>query len=308
MSRDDSCSIDRRPSLEAPRLREDLGSLESRRDRLLELIRSYHSCLVAFSGGVDSCLVAKAAVLALGNRAWAVTGVSPSVPPHELDNARQVAALIGIQHECVDTSEFENPAYLRNLADRCYHCKTELYSQLGRVLERVGAAVVLNGANADDLDDYRPGMQAAREHSVRAPLAECGFTKADVRELARHWDLPVWDKPASPCLSSRVAYGEAVTPERLAMIDRAEQWLRGLGLREVRVRYHGNDLARVEVPSEAIALLASPEVRARLVAGFRSLGFKFVTLDLEGFRSGSFHTLVPESVLVSGSSLLRRPG
>lgn len=281
-------------------------SWESQRDRLLELIRSLESCLVAFSGGVDSCLVAKAAQLALGERAFAATGVSPSVSPRELEEARRVAALIGIQHLLVDTQEFLEPGYVRNSPDRCYFCKSELYSRLDRVVDRLGVSVILNGANLDDLEDYRPGMQAAREHQVRSPLAECSFTKEQVRELARRWELPVWDKPASPCLSSRVAFGEEVTPARLAMIDRAEEYLRALGLREVRVRYHRNDLARLEVPAEAIAKLADPGVREALVGELRAAGFKFVTLDLEGFRSGSFHSLLPPESLVPVESLAIR--
>jgi uncharacterized protein len=158
--------------------------------------------------------------------------------------------------------------------------------------ERLNVAVVLNGANVDDLGDYRPGMQAAGEHRVASPLAECGFTKADVRALAADWGLPIWDKPATPCLSSRVAYGEQVTPERLAMVDAAEEFLRELGLRTLRVRYHKGDMARLEVPLEALSTLCASGVRESLVARFKSLGFKYVTVDLEGFRSGSLNALV----------------
>jgi uncharacterized protein len=161
--------------------------------------------------------------------------------------------------------------------------------------ERLGVAVLANGANLDDRGDYRPGMRAAAEHRVVSPLLECGFTKADVRELAAHWELPVWDKPASPCLSSRVAYGQEVTPERLAMIDHAEAALRDLGLRELRVRYHGGDLARIEVPAAELPRLASPEVAAKLATRLKSLGFRYVTMDLEGFRSGSLNAPLGES-------------
>lgn len=270
-----------------------MPDLLAKRDRLLEYLRGFPSCAVAFSGGVDSAVVAKAAQLAIGSKAIAVTGTSASLAEGELDEARRVAELIGIRHEVIETGEFENPDYLKNAVDRCYHCKTELYTRLDGVIERFGVAVVFNGANVDDAGDYRPGMTAAREHQVRSPLLECGLNKADVRELAAHWQLPLWDKPASPCLSSRIAYGEEVTPERVAMIDRGEQYLRSLGLRELRVRYHRGDLARIEVPPDAISRLVQPEVYAELVRTFKSLGFKFVTLDLEGFRSGSLNQLVP---------------
>jgi pyridinium-3,5-biscarboxylic acid mononucleotide sulfurtransferase len=268
-------------------------TLTSQRDRLLDLLRSYQSCAVAFSGGIDSTVVAKAAQLALGDRAVAVTGTSHSLASGELEEATRLAALIGIRHEIIATDEFSNPAYLRNSPDRCYHCKTELYTQLDGLAQRLGVAVVANGANVDDAGEYRPGMRAAGEHQVRSPLAECRFTKADVRALAAEWKLPTWDKPASPCLSSRVAYGEEVTPERLAMIDGAEQYLRGLGLRELRVRYHEGDLARLEVPIEALPRLCEPETRSALAAKLKQLGFKFVTIDLEGFRSGSLNNLLP---------------
>lgn len=269
------------------------STLAEKRDALLAYIGRYRSCAVAYSGGVDSAVVAKAARLALGDRAIAVTGVSSSLASGELEEARDVAALIGIRHEVIETQEFANPDYLRNAPDRCYHCKTELYTQLESLADRFQVEVVFNGANLDDAGDYRPGMNAAREHEVKSPLLECGFSKADVRDLAAAWALPVWDKPASPCLSSRIAYGEEVTPERVAMIDQAEQHLRSLGLRELRVRYHKGDLARIEVPSEAISRLADPTVYQELVRRFKSLGFKYVTLDLEGLRSGSLNHVLP---------------
>jgi uncharacterized protein len=269
--------------------------------QLLHTLQSFGSVAVAFSGGVDSAVVAKAAHLALGERAIAVTGVSDSLAAGELEQAKEIAALIGIRHEVIRTEEFANPDYVRNSPDRCYHCKTELYTQLDGLAERFGVAVVVNGVNLDDLGDYRPGMQAASEHAIRSPLAECGFTKADVRVLALEWQLPIWDKPASPCLSSRVAYGEAVTPERLRMIDAAEQFLRRLGLSNVRVRYHQGDLARLEVPAEAIPALCQHETRKQIADELRRLGFRFVTLDLEGFRSGSLNALLPVETLTMKS-------
>lgn len=266
--------------------------LADKKEQLLRRLQALGSCVVAYSGGVDSAVVAKAAQVALGERALAVTGVSASLASGEVENAREIARLIGIRHLELGTQEFGKAEYLQNAPDRCFHCKTELYSQLAARLEEWGMRAIVNGANVDDLGDYRPGLQAAANYEVHCPLAECGFTKADVRALAAHWNLPIWDKPASPCLSSRVAYGEAVTPERLAMIDRAEQWLREQQLPTCRVRYHKGDLARIEVPAEALARLATPELRSQLVAQFRALGFKFITLDLEGFRSGSLNTLL----------------
>jgi uncharacterized protein len=243
--------------------------------------------------------VAKAAQLAIGERAVAVTATSASLAEGELEEARRLAALIGIRHVVIPTDEFSNRQYTQNAPDRCYHCKSELYSRLGRLAPELGVQVVLSGANADDLGDYRPGLRAAEEHHVRSPLAECGFSKQEVRGLAAEWRLPVWDKPAAPCLSSRVAYGEEVTPERLAMIDRAEQFLRGHGLREVRVRYHKGDLARLEVPAEDLPRLCAEQFRRPLSEHLKSLGFKFVALDLDGFRSGSLNTLVPVEALKS---------
>jgi len=267
--------------------------LAVKRDRLLSLVADLGSCAVAFSGGVDSAVVAKAAQLALGARAVAVTGTSASLAAGELDEAIAVARLIGIRHEILATDEFADPAYVANAPDRCYHCKTELYEQLEGAIERFGVAAVLNGANLDDCGDHRPGMAAAAEHRVRSPLLECALSKDEVRQLAASWGLPVWDKPASPCLSSRIAYGEEVTPQRVAMIDQAERVLRSLGLRELRVRYHKGDLARLEVPLDALPRLAQPEVRQQLVEELKRLGFKYVTLDLEGFRSGSLNQVLP---------------
>jgi pyridinium-3,5-biscarboxylic acid mononucleotide sulfurtransferase len=267
--------------------------LNEKRGQLLALLASYGSCAVAFSGGVDSSVLAKAAQLALGDRAVAVTGTSASLAEGELEAAQRLAALIGVRHMVLATDEVNDPVYAANAPDRCYHCKTELYTRLWALARREGLAVVTNGTIVEDMGDHRPGIQAAREHDVRSPLADCGLTKADVRQLAEDWQLPVADKPAMPCLSSRIAYGQEVTPERLRMIDGAEQVLRGLGLRIVRVRYHAGDVARLEVPLEEIAEVCQATVRTYVVDELKRLGFKYVTIDLEGFRSGSLNELLP---------------
>ncbi len=260
--------------------------------RLLDVFRELPGAAVALSGGVDSAVVAKAAALALGANAVAVTADSPSVPRAELAQARQLAAAIGIRHVVVNTNEFDDPNYLRNGGDRCYFCKSELYSRVVKLLPELGVGVVCSGANLDDLGDYRPGLTAAAEQGVRHPLQEAGFTKADVRAAAKLWDLPVWDKPASPCLSSRLAPGLAVTPERTGRVEAAEAYLKSLGVRDCRVRYHDGDLARVELPTDEIARFLSADVRGPLTAKLKALGFKFITIDLDGFRSGSLNELV----------------
>ncbi len=269
-----------------------MAAIDAKHDALLSALARLESCAVAFSGGVDSAVVAKAAALALGDAAVAVTGTSASLAAGELEAAEELARLIGIRHVVVATDELASPDYLKNAPDRCYHCKTELYSQLDRLLPGLGVKAIVNGANADDLGDYRPGMQAAAEHRIHSPLAECGITKSEVRELATMWGLSVWDKPATPCLSSRIAYGEEVTPKRLEMIDQAERFLGERGLVNLRVRYHRGDLARIEVPLAELPRLCDTELRQELTAELRTLGFKFVTLDLEGFRSGSLNQLV----------------
>ncbi len=247
---------------------------------------------VAFSGGVDSTFVLRVAVDALGrDNVVAFTGASDSVAASELDEARRLAELIGARHVVVATREFENPNYLANPTNRCYYCKSELYSRIGPLLAEHGLRALVTGTNADDLSDHRPGLIAADERNVRAPAAEAGLTKADIRVWSTRWGLPTADKPASPCLSSRVQYGEAITPEKLRMIERGERVLRDLGIRECRVRHH-NDLARIEVPPTQIAMLTAPDVRARLDVEFRRIGYAYVTIDLRGFRSGSMNEVI----------------
>jgi pyridinium-3,5-biscarboxylic acid mononucleotide sulfurtransferase len=267
-------------------------TLLTKGQHLLEFLRSLETVVVAFSGGIDSTVVAKAAFLALRDRATAVTADSASVPRAEVEEARQLAQQIGIRHVVVRTEEFADPNYTRNDGSRCYFCKSELYSRIETLLPELGAAVICSGANLDDRGDYRPGLKAAAEHHVRHPLQEAGFTKADVRALALEWGLPTWDKPASPCLSSRLAPGVEVTRERTARVETAEKLLHDLGWRECRVRLHEGELARVEVPAATLSRLADPQVREGFVQCLKELGFKYVTLDLEGFRSGSLNELV----------------
>jgi uncharacterized protein len=267
--------------------------LLGKRDALLTCLREMGPCAVALSGGIDSTVVARAAYEVWGEAAVAVTADSPSVARRELDDAREMAGLIGIRHVVIATHEFEDTNYRRNDGTRCYHCKSELYSRVEEALPDLGVSVICSGANLDDAGDYRPGLKAAAEHAVRHPLQEAGFTKADVRALARAWELPTWDKPASPCLSSRLAPGVPATVERTARVEAAEDYLRSLGLRECRVRVHPGELARLEVPASEIARLAEPVTREALTRKLRELGFAYITLDLEGFRSGSLNNLIP---------------
>lgn len=273
--------------------------------RLVATILKYERCAVAFSAGIDSTVVAKAAVLALQDSALAVTAVSPSLPSGELHQAQQIARQIGIRHEVIHTNEITQADYRKNAHDRCYFCKTELYDQMHALMAAFPDCVFLNGTNTDDLGEHRPGLVAAAEHNVRSPLVECGIDKRSVRALAAYWKLPTWNKPAMPCLSSRIAYGVEVTAERLAMVDQAEQYLKSRGFSELRVRYHEGDLARVEVPAGEIARLTSEPLRSSVQDRFRELGFQFVTIDLSGFRSGSLNVMIPVEALQTD---LVRPG
>jgi uncharacterized protein len=273
----------------------------AQRAALLETLRGYGRVIVAYSGGIDSTVVAQAAFEALGEAALAVTAVSESLASGELEEAEQLARQIGIRHRVIRTQEFADPNYLRNQPDRCYFCKSELYNRLSQLREELGAGVIASGANTDDMGDYRPGLIAASEHDVRHPLQECNLGKSDVRALARAWGLPTWDKPATPCLSSRIAYGESVSPEKVRMIDQAEQWLRARGFRQLRVRFHEGNLARIEVSPSELPALIDRELRGELISAFRGFGFKFVTLDLEGFRSGSLNSVIPVEDLLRGN-------
>ncbi len=262
--------------------------------RLVETLRACGPVAVAYSGGVDSAVVAKAALEAWGPLAVAVTAVSPSLAAAERSIARDEAHRIGIRHLEIETDEFARPEYRRNAGDRCFFCKDTLYSLTQSKMADLQVTCLVNGANVDDLGDHRPGMRAALEHNVRSPLIELQIDKATVRQLAHFWGLSVADKPAAPCLASRVAYGVEVTEERVARIEHAEATVRELtGIKELRVRLENNELARIEVPLSSVSRLTEPAVRDAIVIRFRELGFRAVTLDLEGFRSGNLNSALP---------------
>lgn len=267
--------------------------LDEKYQRMQQILRELESVAVAFSAGVDSTFVLKVAIDTLGPKnVVAVTGRSDSLARAEFEEACKLADAVGAEHVILDTDEFENPDYTANPADRCYHCKTALYTRLKGFIAERGIKAGVSGNNADDLGDFRPGLQAADEHQVRSPVAEAGLTKDDVRELSKQLGLPTHDKPASPCLASRVPYGEEITPEKLHMIELAEAFLREeMDIRECRVRHHGS-LARIEVPPVFIKTLAEPENAARIDRHFRSLGYTYVALDLRGFRSGSMNEVI----------------
>lgn len=262
-------------------------------DELVEAIGRFGNCVIAFSGGVDSGVVAAAAHQALAHRAVAVTGIGPAVSQADLEAATTTAAKIGIRHVLLPTEEIHDPNYRRNDGRRCYHCKSNLYAALRAWADSNDFDVIASGTNLDDLGDYRPGLDAAAENLIRAPLVDLKIGKAGVRALAKLWDLPVADRPAAPCLASRIAYGESVTTEKLSQLESAERWLTARGFDDVRVRLHPGGLARVEVSLDEIGRFADMELRRAMTDYFQELGFAFVTLDLNGRRSGSLNKLLP---------------
>ena len=267
--------------------------LEAKTQFLQRTLGGLENAVVAYSGGVDSTFLAKMAYDALGSHALAVTAVSPSLAQAERDDAARFAAQIGIRHEFIQTRELENSAYRANDSSRCFHCKAELFDRLREFVGERGVQHMLYGPVVDDLGDFRPGMAASRARGARAPLVEAGLRKAEVRELSRRLGLPSWDKPAVACLSSRVAYGSEVTVEKLGQIEAGEALLRAEGFRELRVRHHGS-IARIEVPeSELARFTQDSDRRQRIIAGLKSLGFTYVTLDLQGFRSGAMNEALP---------------
>lgn len=266
-------------------------TIEQKLENLHILFAEMDRALIAYSGGVDSALVAKVAFDVLGDRALAITAESPSLLPDDLEDARIQAAMIGIPHEIVQTHEMENPNYTSNPVNRCYFCKSELHDTLKPLALQRGYAYVIDGVNADDLHDYRPGIQAAKERGARSPLAETGISKLEVRELSKKLGLSWWDKPAQPCLSSRFPYGEEITIAKLRRVGQAERYLRKLGWNELRVRSEG-DTARIELPPANIQSFVEMTDLPSLVKEFQSFGFLYVTLDLEGYRSGKLNQVL----------------
>jgi uncharacterized protein len=267
------------------------AGLEEKERKLFASLSSMERVIVAFSGGTDSAYLAWAAHRALGGRALAITADSASLPESHKRDLEAFVRQFGIPHEYIETREFENPDYLRNDANRCFHCKDELFTRLQEIGRNRAFEHIVYGVNLDDLGDYRPGQNAARQHKVAAPLADAGLSKAEIRELSRLAGLPTWDRPASACLSSRIPYGTAVTIQNVKTVERGEEELKALGFRQFRVRFHG-DIVRIEIAREEMERALSLEMARQFTAIFRALGFQYVTLDLEGYRQGSLNEVL----------------
>jgi len=266
----------------------DLEESRRKQDHMIASLRQIDSLLIAFSGGADSAYLAWAAHRALGQRSLAVTALSPSFSEHDRQEAQRFAIAAGLRHECIQTDEFANPLYVANKADRCYHCKDELFDKMEALARERGFAAIAYGINADDTHEFRPGHRAAAEHQVLAPLLAAGLRKTEIRALSRDAGLATWDRPAAACLSSRVAYGTAVTPELLARIERGENFIRELGFRQFRLRAHG-ELARVEIAPDELPRALDPVMAQQIATRLKEVGFTYVTLDLEGYRTGSLN-------------------
>jgi len=262
--------------------------LQTKLNQLYDCLQDYEKVIVAFSGGVDSTFLAEAAQHALGDNALAVTAISDSYPIREMKAAQDIAKQIGIRFETVHTEELELEGYASNPTNRCFFCKTELFDKLRPIADKYNVGTIVYGAIPDDVGDHRPGMDAAKQMGIQAPLIDVDLTKAEIREISKVWDLPTWDKPAFACLSSRFPYGMRITRELLRQVDAAEQFLYDLGIRQFRVRHHG-ELARIELDTEEISLLQHQETRSQISAHFKMLGYAHVTLDLQGYRSGSLN-------------------
>jgi len=271
----------------------DPARLAPKREKLFRILESLERVLVAYSGGTDSAFLAWAASRALGDNALAITADSPSIPASHKRDAADYAKTLGFRHEFIPTYEFENPDYVRNDSERCYHCKDELFTRLEEVARERGYKHLVYGVNKDDLGDYRPGQQAAGIHSVRAPLVEADLTKAEIRALAKEAGLPFWDRPAAACLSSRIPYGTEVTPERIQTVEAGEEAVRTLGFRQFRVRYHG-ELVRLEFAPGEMEHALSMQMASKLTSIFKPLGFHYVTIDLEGYRQGAMNEVLGE--------------
>ena len=269
--------------------------MDAKFECLTRILAEHRCLLVAFSAGVDSTFLLKAAHMALGEKTIALTASSASAPPGEIDAARAFASRLGCRHIVLDSHELNNPSFVQNPVNRCFFCKDELYRICRAEADKLGIETIVDGTNLDDLQDHRPGLKAANEWGVRHPLVEAGMTKEDIRRYSRQLDLPTWDKPSSPCLSSRFPYGTEISLERLKLIGSCELFMKELCFREFRVRYHG-DLARLEVGQNEIDRLWERSTRDAIVKRFKELGFRFVTIDLQGFRSGSLNEFVPKTV------------